>query len=456
MTGTRAPPQTGSPIISPACRRGILSSPLTAGGLFRVMRLAAALVAAPALAAAQPESRALQSQYSQQGPKLVGDLAVGPAEQGWSVALSADGNTAIVGGLVDNKLNGAAWIYTRDGDVWTQQGHKLVGSGVVGQSGQGISVALSADGNTAMVGGPYDNRTTGAVWLYTRADGAWTQEDSKLVGTGSIGAAAQGSAVALCANGNTAIVGGPYDNGSTGAAWVYIRSHGTWTQQSNKLIGTDAVGAARQGVSVALSADGNTAIVGGVADNKLAGAAWVYTRIGGAWSQQGNKLVGTGAIGDAGQGVSVALSADGNTAIVGGIGDNKDTGAAWIFTRKDGVWTQQGDKLVGSGANGNAAQGHSVALSADGNTAFVSGPHDNGGTGAAWIYARSGTGWTQQGNKLVGTGAVGSARQGSSVALSADGNTAIMGGIADNRLTGAAWIHTRRGTGWSEPAYLGY
>ena len=92
----------------------------------------------------------------QSNMKLIGADAVGPAEQGWSVAISADGKTAIVGGPVDNRLTGAAWVYTRSGDVWTQQGGKLVGTGKVGQAGQGISVALSADGNTAIVGGPYD------------------------------------------------------------------------------------------------------------------------------------------------------------------------------------------------------------------------------------------------------------------------------------------------------------
>jgi hypothetical protein len=92
-----------------------------------------------------------------------------------------------------------------------------------------------------------------------------------------------------------------------------------FTQQGPKLIGSDAVGIARQGNSVALSADGNTAIVGGPGDNFDAvagaglGAAWVYTRSVGAWTQQGGKLVGTDAVGPATQGTSVALSADGNT-----------------------------------------------------------------------------------------------------------------------------------------------
>src|SRR5439155_938 len=84
--------------------------------------------------------------------------------------------------------------------------------------------------------------------------------------------------------------------------------------------------------SVALSADGNTAIVGGRSDNSSAGATWVFTRSGGVWSQQGSKLVGTGAVGSlVFQGYSVALSADGNTAIVGGIADNSSAGAAWVY-----------------------------------------------------------------------------------------------------------------------------
>jgi hypothetical protein len=126
-----------------------------------------------------------------------------------------------------------------------------------------------------------------------------------------------------------------------------------------------------------MSSDGNTAVVGGYDDNSGTGAVWVYTRTGNIWTQQGSKLVGTGAVGNAAQGVSVALSADGNTAIVGGLQDNYDTGAAWVFTRSSGVWSQQGGKLVGIGAIGPANQGSSVALSGDGNTAVLGGPYDN-------------------------------------------------------------------------------
>ena len=201
------------------------------------------------------------------------------------------------------------------------------------------------------------------------------QDGPKLVGSGVSGAIAdQGASVAVSADGNTAIVGGPFDGGANGAAWVFIQNNGAWTQQQ-KLVGSNSAGS-DQGTSVAVSADGNTAIVGGPTANGSSGAAWVYTRTNGVWTEQ-QMLAGSGIIGsEALQGISVALSGDGNTAIVGGPTDNLDPntsnaiGAAWVFTRSNGVWTQQ-QKLVGSGViGGNAQQGTSVALSANGSTAI--------------------------------------------------------------------------------------
>jgi hypothetical protein len=209
-----------------------------------------------------------------------------------------------------------------------------------------------------------------------------------LVGTLPVGSSEQGYSVALSADGDTAVVGGPTDNSQVGAMWVFTRRRGVWSQHGNKLVGAGSVGSAQQGWSVALSADGDTAIVGGPFDNNGIGAAWVYTRHGHVWTQQGDKLVGGGSVGNAGQGYSVSLSADGNTAILGGPEDPLflNFGAAWIFTRSDGIWTQQSDKLIGSGADGRAQQGWSVALSADGNTAIAGGPFDNDGNGAVWIF----------------------------------------------------------------------
>ncbi len=388
--------------------------------------------------------------WTQQGNKLVGTGGVGNIWQGWSNALSGDGNTLIVGGMLDSNSRGAAWIFTRSGDVWTQQGSKLVGTGFNGSTAQGYSVGISLDGNTAMVGAPYDSSNRGAAWMFKRSSGVWSQQGNRLVGTAWTGNAFQGRAVALASDGLTAISGGPWDNGNAGASWVFINSSGVWSQQGSKLVGSGAIATnVHFGTSSALSSDGNLALVGASNDNTGTGAVWVFSRSGTTWTQQGNKLVGSGAIGSSHQGVSTALSADGSTALIGGAFDNTNVGAAWVFTRTGGLWTQQGSKLVGTGNSGAPRQGWAVALSADGNTAIVGGWADNYPQGAAWVFTRSGTTWTQQGNKLVGTGGIG-AQQGYSVALSDDGNTAIVGGYQDNSSVGAVWIFVRSGGVWTQ------
>jgi hypothetical protein len=390
--------------------------------------------------ALQCAARPAAAQFIQQGPALIGTGTSGPvlAVQGNSVALSADGNTAIVGGPDDGGESGSVWVYIRSGGVWTQQGSKLVGTGETGSALLGWSVALSADGNTAIVGGPFDNSQAGAAWVFTRTGSIWAQLGSKLVGTSAAGAARQGWSVALSGDGNTAIVGAPADSNDLGAVWVFTQSGGTWAQQGAKLTASGA-GNPQLGNSVALSADGNTAIAGGPQDNTQSGATWVFTRTGGSWTQQGSKLTGFDAVGGALQGWSVALSADGNTAMVGGPGDNSSAGESWIFTRTGSSWTQQGLKLLGMGAIGAANQGRSVAVSGYGTRAIVGGPFDNGNAGAAWVFTQDlGGVWTQQDPKLVGTGANGAA-QGSSVALSASGATALVGGPENNNSAGAAW-----------------
>jgi len=197
-------------------------------------------------------------------------------------------------------------VFTRSGDAWSQQA-KLVGTGVLNPqfgAAQGFSVSLSADGNTALVGGFNDNFGVGAAWVFTRSGEAWS-EQQKLVGTGVM-IYHQGYSVSLSGDGRTAIVGAYHTSNGLppSAAWIFTRLGNVWSQQA-ELVGTDFTNS----VSVSLSGDGNTAIVGGFG----AEAAWVFTRSGDAWSQQ-QKLVGTGVLSPppgAGQGSSVALSAFG-------------------------------------------------------------------------------------------------------------------------------------------------
>ena len=110
-------------------------------------------------------------------------------------------------------------------------------------------------------------------------------------------------------------------------AWVFTRTAGVWTQQGNKLVSTDAVG--RQGTSVALSADGNIAILGGFADD--GGVALVFTRSGGYWTED-KSPVGTGVAAKAAPSASV----DRSIVMVGRSNDNGGAGAATVFTRRGG------------------------------------------------------------------------------------------------------------------------
>src|ERR1035441_10104114 len=103
---------------------------------------------------------------------------------------------------------------------------------------------------------------------------------------------------------------------------MFIRTGSTWTQQGAKLTSGPVSGKAEFGSSVALSADGRTALIG-APGIKNGGAAWVLTRAGSTWRQQAAKLTGRGAVPYAGFGNNVALSSDGNTALIGGEGGDR-------------------------------------------------------------------------------------------------------------------------------------
>src|SRR6185436_18682818 len=178
---------------------------------------------------------------------------------------------------------GAVWIWTRSGGLWSQQGAKLAAAAC--SSYLGRSVALSGDGNTAIAGAPAGGGGVDTTCVWTRTVGIWTQQGGALVGSGALGFAGQGQSVSLSHDGDTAIVGGWFDDAGAGAAWVWKRSGGLWTQLGSKLVGSGAAGKARQGYSVSLSADASTAIVGGLLDGVNTGAAWVFVAVPGAFGK---------------------------------------------------------------------------------------------------------------------------------------------------------------------------
>jgi hypothetical protein len=382
--------------------------------------------------------------FIQQGEKLTGSGVIGIGSFGFSVALSADGNTALIGGPSDNSGVGAAWVFTRAGSTWTQEGEKLTAGGESGIGNFGSSVALSGDGNTSLIGGSHDNSGVGAAWVFTRSGSTWTQQGGKLTGSGASGIIDFGISVALSGDANTGLIGGRVNKSDVVATWVFTRSGSTWTQQGGRLKGRDESGEGPFPPSGALSGDGNTALIGGGVKRGVdVGAAWVFTRAGSTWTQQGEKLTGAGRTGIATFGFSVALSGDGNTALIGGPSDNSDVGAAWVFRRARSTWTQQGAKLTAADESGKGQFGRSAALSSDGNTALIGGFSDAGYVGAGWVLTRAGSTWTQQGTKLTGSSEARIFDFGTSVALSGDANTALIGGLTPSLFVGAAWVFVR-------------
>ena len=315
------------------------------------------------------------AQLQQTFPDLVGGANPGSLF-GTSVSLSSDGKTAVVGAPGynpgSNANGGSVWAFTRSASGWDAGGTRLaLGTGGANGSGQGTAVAISGDGKTVAVGGP--NQPGGGVWFYTGSGESFSQQGPPFSAVPQLGAS-----VALSSDGNTAIAGAPGSN----QARVYVRSSGgSWSQQAFLTAGSVALGA-----SVALSADGNTALVGDPSFNASTGQVLVFTRSGTTWSSGTALPLGTPAVSGGRQGLSVGLSAAGTRAIVGGFNANSPfAGGAWIFTLSNGTWAQEANPANLSGQ----ALGNSVAISGDGNHALVGGPQYSSGTGVFHAYDRS-------------------------------------------------------------------
>ena len=378
--------------------------------------------------------------FVQQAELTASDGATGDSF-GYSVALSSDGNTALVGApthTVNGSVQGAAYVFANSDGSWSQRAELTASDGAAGDE-FGNSVALSGDGNTALVGALYHsvngNADQGSAYTFTNSGGSWSQQ-AELTASDGATDRSFGNSVALSGDGNTALVGAPYNtvNGSyaQGAAYVFANSGGSWSQQQ-ELTASDGAGEDRFGWSVALSSDGNTALVGApfkFGSNTYQGAAYVFTNSGGSWSQQ-ELTASDGALDDF-FGYSVALSGDGNTAAVGAPYHNYSQGAAYVFANSGGSWSQTQELTASDGVPGDRF-GWSVALSSDGNTAVVGAKNKTFGSniyqGAAYVFTNSGGSWSQQQELTASDGAF-EDFFGNSVALSSDGNTALVGAYA--------------------------
>ncbi len=321
----------------------------------------------------------------------------------------------------------------------------------------GFSVAI--DGDIAVVGAQGDDENgdqSGAAYVFTRSDAGWSQA-AKLTANDAQSGDQFGGSIALF--GETVLVGARRDddNGDdSGAAYVFTRSESGWIQQA-KLTAADGEAGAEFGRSVALSDD--TLIIGAALDDEKgedSGSVYVFTRSGTNWSQLEKLTAADGAEGDV-FGISVAL--DGDTALIGAdLDDDKgeDSGSVYVYTRSKGAWTEQA-KLTADDAGAVDIFGVRVAISGD--TALIAARRDdddvNGvDAGSAYVFIRSGTSWTQQA-KLTASDAEASDLFGFTVAV--HGDTGIVTAVMDDDKgvnSGAAYVFTRTGSDWSQQAKL--
>ena len=196
---------------------------------------------------------------------------------GISMATSADGYTVVIGQPYNSSDTGGAVVYTRE---WDGSGSFLIASQILttGNPGDyaGYSVAISADGTTIVLGG-FHRTSQGSIWIFTLSNGVWSSP-TKISPTNT----SFGFSVAISADGNTIATGSPYYTGSVGGIWIYTFNGSSWSLQQGPLVDPSVSTSALQGWSVALSANGNVLAAGGtgyyISEANPIGAVWIWTR----------------------------------------------------------------------------------------------------------------------------------------------------------------------------------
>jgi len=386
---------------------------------------------------------------------LSGDtLAVGARDED-SAAAGINGNQG------DNTASsaGAVYVFVRSGTTWTQQAYLKASNTGAGDS---FGFAVSLSGDTLAVGAKFE------------------------------------ASAATGVNGNQA------DNTASfaGAVYVFVRSGTTWTQQAYLKASNTGAGdefghaVSLSGDTLAVGAPGESSAAVGVNGNQAnnaaasAGAVYVFARAGTTWTQQAYvKASNTGA--DDGFGSSVSLSGDslavgapGEASAATGINGNQadntvfQAGAIYAFVRTGTTWTQQAYLKASNTGTGDlfgrsvSLSGDTLAVGAPGESSAATGVDGNqadnsaSAAGAIYVFARTGTTWTQQAYlKASNTGANDSF--GSSVSLSggalavgarleASAAVGANGNQADNAASGAGagYLFVRTGTAWTQQTYL--
>ena len=392
---------------------------------------------------------------------------------GDSVAVSADGTTALAAAPFVGNGKGAAYVFhASDAGSWSSSETPTAAltnkPGPAKDQNFGLGIALSADGTTAFVGAPLaGGGVSGAISVFhVSAEDAWASSSTPTATLKVSDGLFVGSSLALSPDGTTLVAGAPYYNGLAGAAYVFhVSSEGAWASTSTP---TATLSNAAEnpndiavGDAVAISGDGTTALLSD-SQNPSGGGAYVYhVSAEDAWTTSSTP---TAILSDANSasndflGTSVALSGDGTVAFLGAPGVNAGRGAVDIFhTSGEAAWASTSTPtatLTKAGGLAGDGLGARVAVSADGTTALVTAPGLDGKRGGSYIFRVSGEGaWASSSAPTATlTDSGGRARDslGWGPALSADGATAVVGAPGVRSETGAVDVfHVPDASSWA-------
>lgn len=390
---------------------------------------------------------------------------------GFGVSVSVSGDTMVVGAygessaatMVDGNqadnsapVAGAAYVFVRTGGSWVQQAYLKASNA---EAGDGFGVSASISGDTIVIGAPGEDSSAigvngdqtsnaassaGAAYVFVRSGTSWSQQ-AYLKASNTDMRDFFGRSVSTA--GDTIVVGARFEDSATtgvngdgtdntatsaGAAYVFVRTGGSWSQQAYlKASNADP----EDGFGTSVSVSGDTIVVGAYDEDSAAtgangneasnsaersGAAYVFVRAGGAWSQQAYlKASNT----DSEDLFGGAVSVSGDTIVVGAViesssatgvnGDESDnsgsfSGAAYVFVRTGSTWTQQAylkasnTEIADSFGFSAVVSGDTIVIGAyreDSGATGVNGNQSDNSmdrSGAAYVFVRAGDVWTQQ------------------------------------------------------------
>jgi MYXO-CTERM domain-containing protein len=360
-------------------------------------------------------------------------------------AVSIDGDTLAVSAPGDDTAAsnaGAAYVFTRSGSNWSLE-QKLTVNDAAADDELGKGPAVSVFGDRLAVG-TYEKDNTGAAYLFERSSSTWTQTHrfGHNASTGGFGVAVAGDL-------DTVIVGASAEEGAKGRAYVYEWNGSTWSETA-QLVASDRQGGDYYGVSVAIDAD--TAVVGATSEDdggQGAGAAYVYERSAGAWSQAAKLTASNASAADSfGRRVTVDGARLAVTAPKQGYFNFDQGGAAYLFEQTGSGWVEQqivtslDRNTVDRFGSGLALSGASLLIGAS--------QHDEVGSdsGAGYLFDHDGTGWSQTDELLPPTGERHNVYSGG---IDISGDTVIVGSRHDSKRdyhAGAAHAYEHDGSSW--------